>query len=60
MYFAYCYPYAYTDLLEDLNKIMADPVKSQFTTRKPLCNSLAGNPVDLLTITSKQNPENMA
>ena len=39
---------------------MADPVKAQFTRRSSLCNTLAGNPLEILTITSKQNPENMA
>ena len=53
VYFAYCYPYTYTDLSDDLNKIMSDPVKAQFTTRKTLCNTLAGNPLDIITITSK-------
>lgn len=60
VYFAYCYPYTFTDLTEDLNKLMADPVKAQFTTRKTLCQTLAGNPLEILTITSKQNSENMA
>jgi cytosolic carboxypeptidase protein 2/3 len=27
VYFAYCYPYTYTDMLEDLNRIMQDPMK---------------------------------
>lgn len=53
VYFAYCYPYTYTDMTDDLNKIMSDPVKAQFTTRKTLCNTLAGNPLDIITITSK-------
>lgn len=60
VYFAYCYPYTYSDMVEDLNKISQDPIKSQFVTRKTLCNSLAGNKCEFLTITSKQNPENMA
>ena len=28
VYFAYCYPYTFTDLTDDINKIMADPVKA--------------------------------
>ena len=53
VYFAYCYPYSYTELCDDLNKICSDPAKSQFVTRKPLCDTLAGNKCDILTITSK-------
>ena len=60
VYFAYCYPYTYTDLCDDINKIMSDPIKAQFTTRKTLTNTLAGNPMEILTITSKANAENMA
>lgn len=44
----------------DLSRIMADPVKAQFCTRKTLCDTLAGNKCDYLIITSKQNQENMA
>lgn len=28
VYFAYCYPYTFTDLQDDLNRISSDPVKS--------------------------------
>ena len=34
--------------------------KLQFCSRKVLCESLAGNKVEYLTITSKNNPENLA
>jgi len=27
MTFAYCYPYTYTELMDELNAIMADPIK---------------------------------
>ena len=30
VYFAYCYPYTFTELYEDLNAIMADPIKQQY------------------------------
>jgi len=60
VYFAYSYPYTYTDVLDDLNKIVEDPKKAQFCSRKVLCESLAGNKVEYLTITSKNNPENLA
>lgn len=60
VYFAYCYPYTYTDLQDDLNKVSNDLVKSTFVKRSLLCETLAGNKCEFLTITSKQNPENMA
>lgn len=60
VYFAYCYPYTYTDCVEDLNKIMSDPTKASFCQRKVLCETLAGNKCEYLSITSRQNTENMA
>lgn len=60
LYFAYCYPYNYSDVLDDLNKLSADPIKSTFCTRRTLCMSLAGNKVEMLTITSKNNLENLS
>lgn len=60
VYFAYTYPYTYTDCVEDLNKITNDPVKTQFVSRKVLCETLAGNKCEFLTITSKSNQENLA
>ena len=59
VFFAYCYPYTYSELVDELNEIMTDPVKQQYVTRKPLADTLAGNKLEMLTITSKQNPENM-
>jgi len=38
---------------------MSDPIKQQFCKRQTLCESLAGNKIDYLTITSKQNIENL-
>jgi len=43
-----------------LNKITSDPNKSQFTSRRTLCNSLAGNKVEMLTVTSKNNLDNLS
>lgn len=59
VFFAYSYPYTYTDLVDELNKITTDSVKSQFCTRKVLCETLAGNKCEVLTITSKQNLESL-
>lgn len=59
VFFAYTYPYTFTDLQEDLNKITNDPIKSQFCTKKVLCDTLAGNKCEVLTITSKLNLETL-
>eukprot|EP00347_Sterkiella_histriomuscorum_P004799 403359053 len=59
VYFAYCYPYTYTDLQEELNRISNDPIKSQFCARKTLCQSVAENKIEMLTITSRQNLDNL-
>ena len=53
VFFAYCYPYTYSELVDELNEIMQDPVKQQYVTRKPLSETLAGNKLEMLTITSK-------
>ena len=53
VFFAYCYPYTYTELVEELNTIMADPIKQQYVQKKTLCETLAGNKCEILTITSK-------
>jgi murein tripeptide amidase MpaA len=60
VYFAYSYPYTYSDCTEDLNRIMSDSVKASYCKRQVLCETLAGNKCEYLTITSKQNPETMA
>lgn len=60
VYFAYCYPYTYSDMLDDLTRISTDPNKSTFCTRKTLCMSLASNKVEMLTVTSKNNLENLS
>ena len=39
---------------------MADPIKQQYVSKKTLCETLAGNKCEVLTITSKQNQENMS
>lgn len=45
--------------MDDLSKITSDPLKSQHCHRRTFCTSLAGNKVELLTITSKNNLENL-
>mmetsp|Transcript_13587 Transcript_13587/g.20576 ORF Transcript_13587/g.20576 Transcript_13587/m.20576 type:complete len:732 (-) Transcript_13587:52-2247(-) len=51
-YFAYCYPYTYTQLQHYLATLEHDPVRRKLFRRRTLCQTLAGNNVDLLTITS--------
>jgi murein tripeptide amidase MpaA len=46
--------------MEDLLAIDQDQQKSSFVSRKTLCKTLAGNNCDYLTITSRENIENLA
>eukprot|EP00965_Chrysotila_dentata_P062353 2066246-Pleurochrysis_carterae.AAC.2 len=52
LYLAYCHPFTLTDLKVYINRLEADPSASRRFRRRPLCLSLAGNPIELLTITS--------
>nr|XP_034982350.1 cytosolic carboxypeptidase 2 isoform X3 [Zootoca vivipara] len=51
-YFAHFYPYTYTDLQHYLMTLVNNPLYSQYCKLRPLCRSLAGNTVYLLTITN--------
>ncbi|XP_008109930.2 cytosolic carboxypeptidase 2 isoform X1 [Anolis carolinensis] len=51
-YFAHFYPYTYSDLQRYLLTLVNNPVCSQYCKLRPLCSSLAGNMVYLLTITN--------
>ncbi|XP_053256468.1 cytosolic carboxypeptidase 2 isoform X7 [Podarcis raffonei] len=51
-YFAHFYPYTYTDLQHYLMTLVNNPLCSQYCKLRPLCRSLAGNTVYLLTITN--------
>ncbi|KAL0490549.1 cytosolic carboxypeptidase [Acrasis kona] len=51
-YFSYCYPYTYTNLQNYLNSLENDSVRRKLFRRRTLCQTLAGNNCDLLTITS--------
>ena len=61
IYLAYCYPHTFTDLRMYLKRLEEDPLASKRFRRRPLCESLAGNAVELLTITSfASDPEELA
>jgi len=53
VFFAYWYPYTYSDLKADLIAIERDQRKKHFCVIRPLCRSLAGNSWDYLTVTNK-------
>lgn len=50
-YLAHCYPYTYTDLKDDLDRLLADPIRSQYAKREILCETKVGNNCYLLTVT---------
>eukprot|EP01029_Cantina_marsupialis_P012869 TRINITY_DN2849_c0_g2_i1.p1 TRINITY_DN2849_c0_g2~~TRINITY_DN2849_c0_g2_i1.p1 ORF type:complete len:1161 (+),score=314.56 TRINITY_DN2849_c0_g2_i1:1982-5464(+) len=52
VYFAYCFPYSFSKLLKYLTKLELNPRLKNIVRRREICRSLAGNRVDLLTITS--------
>ena len=52
VYFAHCYPYTYTDLCTYLKKITNDPKKKNRIKSSVLCQTIAGNDCELLTITN--------
>jgi len=51
VYFAYCYPYTYSDCAAHITRICA-PVNKDRIRRAPLCKTLAGNDCDMLIITN--------
>ena len=55
VFFSYCQPYTYSDLMDDLLNIDLDPLKSQYVTRKTLCKTLMGINCEYLTVTSREN-----
>ncbi|XP_034541624.1 cytosolic carboxypeptidase 2 [Notolabrus celidotus] len=51
-YLAHCYPYTYSRLQRYLRSISSNPAVTSYCKLRVLCNSLAGNPVYVMTITS--------
>jgi hypothetical protein len=52
VYLAYCFPYTYSDLQKYLRELEDDPKRRNRVRRRTMCQTLAGNNCDLLTITS--------
>lgn len=52
-YLAHCYPYTYSHLQHYLRCISSNPAVASYCTLRVLCNSLAGNAVYVVTITSR-------
>lgn len=55
-YIAHCYPYTYSDLLKDLDSWEADASRQKFLRRRNLCETIAGNPCEILSISDTSNP----
>lgn len=51
-YLAYCYPHTLTDLRLHLRRLQSSAAIARRLRRRSLCTSLAGNRVEVLTITS--------
>ena len=52
VYFAHCYPYTYTDLTSYLRKLTSDPKKKSKIRSSVLCQTVAGNDCEMVTITN--------
>jgi cytosolic carboxypeptidase protein 2/3 len=57
--FACLQPYSYTDLVEYLDVLERDPVRSAFVRRTELCQTIAQNACDLLSITSASSSDSL-
>lgn len=55
VYFSYCYPYTYTQLMDDLSSYSYKTKNSNILRVDPLCKTLAGNVCPVLTITESVN-----
>ncbi|CAG9336270.1 unnamed protein product [Blepharisma stoltei] len=57
VFFAYSFPYTYTDLMQDLQALEDNYYVSQIMARRLLCYTIAGNRCEYLTITAQGTPE---
>ena len=55
--FAYSVPYSYSNLRQDLHDLEQDEARSVNMSRKTLCKTIAGDDLEYLTITSRDNLE---
>jgi hypothetical protein len=51
-YIAYTHPYTCTDLNRYLRNLEKDPTTAKRFRRRPLCETLSGNTIEMLTVTS--------
>jgi hypothetical protein len=51
-YLAHCFPFTYTDLMRYLARMETDSARANRFRRRTLCQTLAGNKCELITITS--------
>ncbi|CAG9333093.1 unnamed protein product [Blepharisma stoltei] len=57
VYFAYSYPYTYTDLMHDLQILENNAQIQEIMARRLLCYTISGNRCEYLTITAQGTPE---
>mmetsp|Transcript_39017 Transcript_39017/g.59390 ORF Transcript_39017/g.59390 Transcript_39017/m.59390 type:complete len:234 (-) Transcript_39017:2696-3397(-) len=55
VYFAHCYPYTYSDLVQFLNKTCNPTTTKDRLKRTQMCRSIAGNSIDMLIITNLES-----
>ena len=59
VYFAYCFPYTYTDLIQDIMDLELDPFVSNIMSRKKICDTIGGNKCYCLSITAPCDPDQL-
>ncbi|TPX35801.1 hypothetical protein SmJEL517_g01991 [Synchytrium microbalum] len=60
-YFAHCYPYTYSYLQQTLSGILSHPVQSLHVRHTVVGRTIAGNNLDMLTITARcDDPQELA